>query len=201
MATCPASRSLGGGASGVGKASARCSPLRMAYTSTPPTVTVKLAQRPRDLQARPRGSGQDSTPGRPGDGSRDDVACVRAGEGPANVDRSDRRSLLVAALGFVLFGNRHSVPEVVTLHAWLDTWSGLGAIVVGMERHGFELWLAKDRNGWRSTFLHRSHVMQPWVGQVLYWWPTPWRAVQEAAWRALSTPFARDYSVIDDSPQ
>jgi len=54
---------------------------------------------------------------------------------------------------------------------------------------------------WRATFLHRSHVMQPWVGQVLYWWPTPWRAVQEAAWRALSTPFARDYSVIDDSPQ
>ena len=38
--------------------------------------------------------------------------------------------------------------------------------------------------------------MQPWVGQVLYWCPTPWRAVQEAAWRALSTPFAQDYSVI-----
>src|SRR2546427_10026470 len=62
-----------------------------------------------------------------------------------------------------------------------------------MERQGYELWLAKDRNGWRSTFLHRRHVMQPWVGQVLYWCPTPWRAVQEAAWRALSTPFARDY--------
>ncbi len=88
---------------------------------------------------------------------------------------SDRRSLLVSALGFVLLGNWRSVRELVTLHAWLDTWSGLGAVVVGMERHGFELWLAKDRNGWRSTFLHRSHVMQPWVGQVLYWWPTPWR--------------------------
>ena len=36
---------------------------------------------------------------------------------------------------------------------------------------------------------------------MLHWWATPWRAVQEAAWRALSTPFARDYSVIDDSPQ
>ena len=68
------------------------------------------------------------------------------------------------------------------------------------ERHGYELWLAKDRNGWRSTFLHRSHVMQPWVGQVLYWWPTPWRAVQEAAWRALNTPFAHDYSVVNESP-
>jgi len=114
---------------------------------------------------------------------------------------SDRRSLLVATLGFVLRGNWRSVGELAILHAWLDTWSGLGAIVVGMERHGFELWLAKDRNGWRSTFLHRSHVMQPWVGQVLYWCPTPWRAVQEAASRALSTPFAHDYSVFDESPR
>jgi len=112
-----------------------------------------------------------------------------------------RRTLLLAALGVVIIKDWQSVRELVLLHAWLDTWSGLGAIVVGMERHGFELWLAKDRNGWRSTFLHRSHVTQPWVGQVLYWCPTPWRAVQEAAWRALSTPFARDYSVIDQSPR
>src|SRR5712691_10319297 len=105
---------------------------------------------------------------------------------------SNRLSLLVAALGLVLVKNWRSVPEVVTLHAWLDTWSGLGAIVVGMERHGFELWLARDRNGWRSTFLHRSHVMQPWVGQVL---------VQEAAWRALNTPFAHDYSVVNEDSQ
>ena len=71
------------------------------------------------------------------------MASVRAGEGPSNVDMSDRRSLLVAALGFVVLENWRSVPEVVTLHAWLDTWSGLGAIVVGMDRHGYELWLAK----------------------------------------------------------
>src|SRR3989454_8692977 len=32
---------------------------------------------------------------------------------------------------------------------------------------------------------HR-HVLHPWVGQVLRWWPSPWRAVQEAAWRALN---------------
>jgi len=47
---------------------------------------------------------------------------------------------------------------------------------------------------------HRSHVMQPWVGQMLYWCPTPWRAVQEAAWRALNMPFAHDYSVVNESP-
>src|ERR1043166_1557196 len=33
----------------------------------------------------------------------------------------DRRSLLVAALGFVLLRNWRSVPELVTLHAWLAT--------------------------------------------------------------------------------
>jgi hypothetical protein len=133
------------------------------------------------------------------------IRCRRQGApvlltGLAYADMSDRRSVLVAALGFVLLRNWQSVPELVILHAWLDTWAGLGAIV-GMERHGFELWLAKDRNGWRSTFLHRRHVMQPWVGQVLYWCPTPWRAVQEAAWRALNTLFARDYSVIDESTE
>jgi len=58
---------------------------------------------------------------RPGDGSRDDVASVQAGEGPANIDMSDRRSLLVATLGFVLLKNWRSVPELVTLHAWLAT--------------------------------------------------------------------------------
>src|SRR2546425_10549516 len=95
----------------------------------------------RDLQARPRGPGQDSTPGRPGDGSRDDVASVRAGEGPSDIAMSDRRSLLSAALGFVLLGSWRSVRELVILHAWLDTWSGLGAIVVGMRRHGYVLTL------------------------------------------------------------
>src|SRR5438094_1673359 len=69
-----------------------------------------------------------------------------------------------------------------------------------MERHGFELWLAKDRNGWRATFLHRSHVLYPWVGQVLHWWPTPWRAVQEAAWRALEVRGAEDGSISGESP-
>src|SRR5262245_15462385 len=82
---------------------------------------------------------------------------------------------------------RRSVPELVILHAWLDTWVGLGLVVVGMERHGYDLSLTHDRSGWRATFLHRSHVLYPWIGQVLHWWPTPWRAVQEAAWRALDT--------------
>src|SRR5437899_12982169 len=38
----------------------------------------------------------------------------------------------------------------------LDSWTGLGAIVVGMLRHGYEFSLTSDENGWRATFLHRS---------------------------------------------
>src|SRR2546428_8597216 len=76
-----------------------------------------------------------------------------------------RRALLVAALGFALLERWQSVRELVTLHAWLDTWSGLGAIVVGMQRHGYDLTLTHDRSGWRATFLHRSHVLYPWVGR------------------------------------
>jgi len=77
--------------------------------------------------------------------------------------------------------------------------SVLGLLTAGMRRHGYDLSLTSDASGWRATFLHRSHFMQPWVGQVLSWWPTPWRAVQEAAWRALNTPFAQDYSLSEES--
>src|SRR2546425_3365610 len=85
-----------------------------------------------------------------------------------------RRALLVAALGFALLERWQSVRELVTLHAWLDSWSGLGSIVVGMQRHGYDLTLTHDRNGWRATFLHRSHVLHPWVGQVLHDGPHVW---------------------------
>src|SRR5438094_4023334 len=88
-------------------------------------------------------------------------------------DGTARASLCNAGEALV----KRRTPELSLVHSLLDSWSGLGAIVVGMERHGFEVWLAKDRKGWRSTFLHRSHLMQPWVGQVLYWCPTLWRAV------------------------
>jgi len=41
-----------------------------------------------------------------------------------------------------------------------------------------------------------------WVGQVLRWWPSPWRAVQEAAWRALNnTPVAQASSLTDETPR
>ena len=69
-----------------------------------------------------------------------------------------------------------------------------------MVRHGFDPSLKSYPQGWNATFLHRSHIYQPWVRQVLSWWKTPWRAVQEAAWRALNMPMVTDYSLTDESP-
>jgi len=61
---------------------------------------------------------------------------------------------------------------------------------------------SSGKQGWRATFLHRNHVLHPWVGQVLRWGPSPWRAVQEAAWRALNnTPVAQASSLTDETPR
>jgi len=39
------------------------------------------------------------------------------------------------------------------LRAWLDSWSGIGHIAVGMHRQGFDLQLTQyDERGWRATF-------------------------------------------------
>jgi len=42
-------------------------------------------------------------------------------------------ALLVAALAALPVKSR--APELALVHAGLDSWSGLGAIVVGMQRH------------------------------------------------------------------
>jgi hypothetical protein len=114
-----------------------------------------------------------------------------------------RRALLVVALGFALLDLR-SAPEPPALRAlrtWLGSWRGVGLITEAMWRQGYEIALTSDEHGWRATFIHRDHLVQPWIGQVLSWWSTPWRAVQEAAWKALYTPPPHDLSLIEESPQ
>src|SRR2546427_11103850 len=115
------------------------------------------------------------------------------------MNTAPRRALLLAALAAVRV--KTQAPEFAILHAWLDSWSGLGLIVLGMHRHGYDLSLTHDRNGWRATFLHRSHVLYPWVGQVLCWRPTPWRAIQGAAWRVLSPPSTGGTSATAPRPR
>ena len=55
------------------------------------------------------------------------------------------------------------VRELAMLHAWLDSWSGLGAIVVGMRQHGYEVSLTHEKNGLEATFIHHDQIPS-WVG-------------------------------------
>jgi hypothetical protein len=51
----------------------------------------------------------------------------------------DRLTLLHATLAFAVLPPTE--PELVMLHRWLDTWRGVGDIVMGMRRLGFKLGL------------------------------------------------------------
>jgi len=48
--------------------------------------------------------------------------------------------------------------------------------------------MTNDRNGWRPTFLHRSHVPRPGSVRLSTDGPTPWRAGQEGC--AAGTAYA-----------
>ena len=69
------------------------------------------------------------------------------------------------------------------LHArrtWLDSWSGIGRVAVGMARQGYDLQLTRyDQKGWRATFYTTASA----TGTG--WERTPWHATQRAAWETL----------------
>jgi len=77
-------------------------------------------------------------------------------DGPRVLD--DRRRLpLRSALGLLQLPPR--APELRILHRWLDTWSGIGLVVVRMRRQGFQISLGEHAAGqlrlWRSRPLFR----------------------------------------------
>lgn len=100
-----------------------------------------------------------------------------------------RRSLLLAALGFARLELR-GAPEPPALHAlkaWLGSWAALGAIMVGMTRQGYDVDLMTVGPArWQATFLEPN----PTGGAPLVAGHAeqaePWRALQEAAWAALT---------------
>ena len=62
-----------------------------------------------------------------------------------------RRALLAAALGFALL--ELNQRELRLLHSRLSTWTGIGRIIVGMHRKGYDVQLTQyDERGWRATF-------------------------------------------------
>src|SRR5262245_59976012 len=98
---------------------------------------------------------------------------------------SDRRALLTAALGFLRLCE--DPPEVAPLRQWMDSWSGLGAVVDGMRRLGYDVALTHHGNtplGWRALFFPAGFLHAGKSGDAGS--PMPWRAVQNAAWMTLS---------------
>lgn len=99
---------------------------------------------------------------------------------------ADRRSLLVAALGFARLRPTGSGSAHAALRRWLGSWRGIGAIVAGMDRQGYDLELSRlDGLGWRASFYvtGRIHSFTETTGTAFE--PTPGQAVQRAAWLAL----------------
>ena len=98
----------------------------------------------------------------------------------------DRRGrLLLTAQAFA--GLRSTAGEIETLRRWLDSWSGIGAIVVRMARQGFDLQLTRyDEQGWRATFYMTGMEHSATSSTGTAWERTPWRAVHRAAWNTLS---------------
>src|SRR5258707_3411228 len=66
-----------------------------------------------------------------------------------------RRQLLGAAVGFAGC-SMPSLTERSLFHTWLDLWTGIGHVAVGMHRQGYDLQCLQltqyDERGWRATF-------------------------------------------------
>jgi hypothetical protein len=98
---------------------------------------------------------------------------------PTDYDR--RRVLLTAALGFLQLPPQTSALRA--LHAWLDNWRGVGLVVEGMRRQSYRVSL-REIDAWVASFRRDPMVSDDGFGSA----PTPWEAVQQAAWAAVKRP-------------
>ena len=95
-----------------------------------------------------------------------------------------RRSLLLAALGFALIEGRGA--PLSALHSWLSTWTGIGHVIEGMHRQGYDIQVTQyDDRGWPATFYVTGMEHSATSSTASAWERTPWRAVQRAAFDAL----------------
>jgi hypothetical protein len=102
----------------------------------------------------------------------------------------DQRGQLVrAALGFAGCALPSYDHALWALRTWLDSWSGIGHVAVGMHRQGFDLQLTQyDERGWRATFYTTGMEHSPTSATGTAWERTPWHATQRAAWETFSGP-------------
>ena len=79
------------------------------------------------------------------------------------------------------------LPVLGALRSWLNSWRGIGDVVHGMARQGFDLQLTRyDEKGWRATFYTTGMEHSPTSATGTGWERTPWHATQRAAWDALT---------------
>jgi hypothetical protein len=91
--------------------------------------------------------------------------------------KSDRRSRLPAP---------PTEPELQLLHRWLDNWTGVGLITVGVERRPSLSHIADEE--WRAVLMGGNALLAPRGFGVA---ATPWGAVQMAAWGAMDKGIER----------
>jgi hypothetical protein len=100
------------------------------------------------------------------------------------VELDARGRRLRAALAAVLVRDR--ARELDLVHQWLDSWAGLGLIVVGMSHQGFQVSVGEHGAGqWIAVFYHGRGGHEPVAAAGTAQAATPWRAVQMAAWAAV----------------
>jgi len=98
-----------------------------------------------------------------------------------------RGQLLRSALGFAGLPRPSYDRSLWALRTWLDSWSGIGRIAVGMAHQGFDLQLTRyDERGWRATFYTTGMEHSITSSTASAWERTPWHAVQGAAREVLS---------------
>ena len=97
-----------------------------------------------------------------------------------------RGRLLRAAVGFAGCSIPSYDRALWALRSWLDSWSGIGHVAVGMAHQGYDLQLTRyDERGWRATFYTTGMEHSPASATGTGWERTSWRATQRAAWTVM----------------
>jgi hypothetical protein len=95
------------------------------------------------------------------------------------------RRPLCAALVAGLVRDGDNPPDPALVHERLNFCFGIGLIIAGMTHQGWDVELtAYAARDWRANFFPVG-IAHSIVGGSA-WEPTPWRAVQGAAWAALN---------------
>jgi hypothetical protein len=109
-----------------------------------------------------------------------------------------RGQLLRAALDFAGCSMPSYDRALWALRSWLDSWSGIGHVAVGMHRQGYDLQLTRyDDKGWRATFYTTGMEHSPTSATGTGWERTPWHATQRAAWNVTTAQAASSLGLLD----